>query len=243
MLTGVGTILLVVVGALGLILVLNELSELHKQNSYFESSLRQTYRPLGYARSSTDDPDKIIVGTSWTNQAVDRFSFGISYTIFNHGQGLMCYIGSFFLATTKPIEFRRQFIDGVLDRVNVDGRYPFTRRETILPYYKSNISKTDAAVLFEHLPFAERYFVYTLFLYEDQEGNLYDTEHLDVLSFEKPYIEGEKIKVMLDKNKPSSIREIYHGYSIEERKKLIKAIRSLRYPKEHSIADFLEGLK
>jgi hypothetical protein len=241
--TGVGTILLAVIGALGLFLVLNELSELRKQNSYLESSLKQTYRPLGYACSNPRSPDSILVIMGWTSKSLDRFSFKIDYTIFNHGQGVLCYIGSFFYAATKPIEFRQQLMDGELDSVNVDSRYPFNRLETILPYNKSNVSKTGATVIFDRIPFADRYFVYTLLLYEDQDGNLYDTEHLQVLSFEQPRIERQKVEIDLDKTGPSSSQEIYHAYSIEGRKKLAKAIRNLRYPKNHPLAYFIEGLK
>lgn len=240
--TGVGTILLAVIGALGLFLVLNELSELRKQNGYLESSLKQTYRPLGYACSNARSPDSMLVLVGWTDKSLDRFSFEIDYTIFNHGQGVLCYIGSFFYATTKPIEFRRQFMDGELDSVNVDSRYPFNRLETILPYDKINVSKTSATVIFERVPFEDRYFAYTLFLYEDQDGNLYDTEHLDVLSFGKPHIEGQKIKIKLDQTRPSFSQEMYHAYSVEERKKLANSIRGLRYPKNHPLALFIEGL-
>lgn len=241
--TGVGTVALALIGGVGLIFLISELKELRRQSSYIESSLKQTYRPLGYARSSPDDPQLIIVETLWTSESLDRFSFSIEYNIYNHGHGVLCYIGSFFLATTEAIDFRQQLISGVLDSVNVDGRYPFTRRETILPYDKSNVSRVGAFALFQDVPFAEKYFVYNLFLYEDQEGNLYDTEHLDVLPFQEPRIEDEKIQVRLDKTEPSTSRETYHAYSLAERKKLVDAIRRLQYPKDHQMADFLEGLK
>lgn len=241
--TSIATAALAIIGLVGLILILSELKELRRQNSYIESSLKQTYRPLGYARTSPDDPELIIVEALWTSESLDRFSFSMEYNIYNHGHGVLCYIGSFFLATTEAIDFRQQLINAVLDSVNVDGRYPFTRRETILPYDKSNISRVGAFALFQDLPFAEKYFVYNLFLYEDQEGNLYDTEHLDVLPFQKPRIEDEKIRVRLDKTKPSTSRETYHAYSLAERKKLVDTIRGLRYPKDHEMADFLEGLK
>ncbi|MGB7063497.1 MAG: hypothetical protein WBF13_14265 [Candidatus Zixiibacteriota bacterium] len=241
--SGVGTVALALIGLAGLYFLVGELKELHRQNSLIESRLTQTYRPIGFACCSPDELELVVVEILSTEEKLDKFSFQISYYLYNHGQGVLSYIGCFFMAYPEPVEFRTRLLNGDIDSVNVDSRYSFVRRETVLPYAQSSASRTSAPVRFLDVPYAEKYFAYTLFLYEDQEGNLYDTEHLNVLPFEKPKVEGELVVPKLDKKKPAPSRETYHCYLREERGKLVAAIRALRYPEDHQIADFIEGLK
>jgi hypothetical protein len=241
--TGVGTVALALIGIVGLIFLIGELKELRRQNAFIESSLRQTYRPIGVVYTDPTDPRALELLMRQSEKTVDKFSFGISYYLFNHGLGVLSYIGRFSRLATEEVDFRTGFLNGDFKTVDVDHYYSYARRSTILPYEKIPIAEIKTTAFFKDIPFEEKYFVYSLFLYEDQDGNLYDTEHLTVLPFHKPEIEDGKMVARLDSTKGPHRGDRYHSYSAEEKMKLVVAIRALKDPKNHPMANVIEGLK
>lgn len=236
------TIVLAIIGVMGLIFIVSELTELRKQNSFIETNLKQTYRPLGIVVSDPNDPKNIIIGYIET-QYKDKFSFIITYSIRNYGQGVLSYIGYFASLTKEPIDFRSKILDGYFDTLIVDAQYSYTRKLTIIPYDKMKESTFDIIVISENKPFEKKYYLYTLFLYEDQYGNLYDTEHLEVLPFKDPIIKDDKLITELDQDIGGFSKETYYYYNNNEKKKLIACIRDLDKPKNHPIANIIEGQK
>lgn len=239
--TAAATAALAIIGLVGLIFILSELKELRRQNSYIESNLYQTYRPLGVAHTDPENPEGIMIESLYSKESLGKFSMHIRYHFYNYGQGVLSYIGYFALLTTEETGFRSRFLAGEFDTLTVDQSYSFLRRTTILPYDRLNVSKVKTGLLFQDIRLAEQCFVYVLFLYEDQAGNLYDTEHLDVLWFQESQIRGDFVVAELDTIRGYNRKETYHRYTPNERRSLIKAIRALDEPKDHPMAKVLEA--
>jgi hypothetical protein len=241
--TGLGTVVLALIGAIGLIFLLSELKELRRQNAFTERSLRQTYRPIGVVVTDPADPRALELLMQQSEDAVDKFSLGIPYYLMNYGQGVLSYVGRFSLLSTEELDFRNEFLNGHFKKVEVDHYYSYARRSTILPYEKMPVPEIKSTALFKNIPYEEKYFVYSLFIYEDQDGNLYDTEHLTVLPFHKPEIEDGKMVARLDSNKGPHRRDRYHSYSAQDKAELVAAIRGLEDPEDHPIADVIEDMR
>ena len=80
---------------------------------------------------------------------------------------------------------------------------------------------------------SREYFAYSLHFYEDQDGGLYDTEHLNVIRFKEPFTEKGILRTKLEPG--TVVRETYHYYTNEEKAKLIESLKKLN----SSIADAL----
>lgn len=239
--TGLATIALAVIGLVGLIFIVSELKELRRQNSYIESSVRQTYRPLGVVHCDPEQPGKVNLVAGYTPEFKDKFALAIPYYVRNYGPGLLSYIGRFSYLSSQSIDFRSRFLGGDIKTVVVDAYYSYARRTTLLPYDADGVSRIETEAIFNNIRFEDKYFVYSLFLYEDQQGNLYDTEHLTVIPFLNAEVEGDRLVARLDTTKGIMRRDTYHSYSAEERKSLVAAFRALDEPKDHPLADVIDA--
>lgn len=221
--TGIATTALAVIGAIGLYVIVDELQQLTRQNEYLERTLRQTYRPLGVATYSEAGDPFLVVGLG-SGPSPGKFSMRFERKLQNLGDGLLSYIGSFWHVSVSEMDFRAAFLAGQIDTVNFDGMYSFLRRNPVLPGDAINTKAT-----WENLPYEERYFVYTIFLYEDQDGALYDTEKLEVLDFEEPVPGPEGLSPQAAENTAGG-RETYHYYSAKERALLASRLRERGHP-------------
>jgi hypothetical protein len=206
-----------------LLLVLSELKELRLQNGYLETTMRQTFRPLGVASyDTTGVQDRVFIRYNPAAKP-GKFSFEYIPILTNRGKGVLSYLGSLHLISKEEIDFRRDFLQNKIDSIEFDRHYSYARRTPIQPD-----SKYYTTLICENLDFATRYYLYTLFLYEDQDGALYDTEHLDVLLFaDKPKIIPGNIIPDLQ---GSYIKEKYHTYSGNDKSALIAAIKRYKHP-------------
>lgn len=228
--TGIATTALAVIGAIGLYVVVDELQQLTRQNEYLERTLRQTYRPLGVATYSDTAESLIIVGLR-SGPSPGRFSMSFERRLQNLGDGLLSYIGSFWHVSVSELDFRSAFLTGQIDTVMFDGMHNFARRRPVLP---GKAIETKAH--WDDLTYEKRYFVYTIFLYEDQDGGLYDTERLEVLDFEEPISGPEGLSPQLAEETAGG-RETYHYYSADERTVLGSRLSESGHPQLAAIVE------
>lgn len=219
------TVGILVMAILGLDLVERELKELRRQNAALENTMRQAYRPLGVANFSKDLESQ-GVNLVYRPAKPGKLSFHSNLLLSNRGKGVLSYIGSFSYITKDTVSFRAEVLAARLDTLVFDRMYPYARWTPIQPDRYSEVNVGP----FLNLDFEERYFVYTLFLYADQDGGLYDTERLDVLMFEgEPLSTPEGLRP-----KPESVRsyatEKYHFYSSDEKEGLLDMIDRFNHP-------------
>lgn len=169
-----------VTSIVGVMLVSGELKELTKQNAYLEQTLRQTYRPLGVVSYSTALDEQLAKWTVAPGNTTGTFGFLAEPFLHNEGKGVLSYLGVLTYFAGEQLAFRKLLLEGKLDTIIFDGRLPYSRRKPIRPGQAE-----DYKIVGNQLPLRSEYFVYTLLLYEDQDGNLYDTERLDHFTFHR----------------------------------------------------------
>jgi hypothetical protein len=222
-----------ITGIVGLALVMRQLNQLKNQNKTLERSLSQTYRPLGVARFSWEKPDMFILTyPPMEAKEKDKISFGFVLKLKNKGKGLLTYLGSLSYLSQNEIDFRRKFLNSEIDSVHFDGMYTYARGSPVLP---DEIFETYGE--WKNIPFKKMYFSYVLFLYKDQDGNLFDTVHLDVLSFQDPISTEKGISAKFDttENNMSYMKETYNTYSTDEKLKLCNFLKA----KNHNLSSFI----
>ena len=226
--TAIATIIIAIGGLIGLYFVIGEFGELRKSNEISLNIIRQSYRPLAILKFTYEKPDLIIVSYRDADSP-DLFSFGYEEKIVNKGLGVLIYLGNVSYLSKSELDFRKSLLDGKIDSVVKDEIPSYVRRRPLMP--------ADTFVFFtpwENIPFSRQYFAYSLHFYEDQNGDLYDTEHLNVFTFTKPFRENNKLRTKLEPG--SAFREIYHYYSKEEKLKLIKSLEKLGDPISHVLS-------
>ena len=216
--SALAAVALTIISLVGLVLVVGELTELRRQNALLERTLKQTFRPLGVAGYFNDSIQTSIVLEQLPGPKPGKWSFSCKPRLHNRGSGVLLYLGSFSFISKKECDFRAEFRAGRIDSVNYDGFYPYMRRTPVLPggYY-------DTFIMWTNLEIEEQYFLYVIFPYEDQDGGLYDTQHLDVLRF-NPMPEQTPRGPIPQLSKFYS-RETYHYYSADETVQLVEQIR------------------
>ena len=90
------------------------------------------------------------------------------------------------------------------------------------------LDKMDLYFPFEDIGFEEIYFIYILVFYEDQDGNLYDTEHVLYLPFNEPEVKEDGLEVRLKKDGFRS--ETYNTYTGNDYIKLHEVLTKLENP-------------
>lgn len=225
------TLGLLATSIVGLILIRHELIELRRQNNYLERTMKQTYRPLGIVRYSQDLSDSTFNLSYIADAKPGKFSFKCNPILFNQGKGVLSFLGSLSFIASRQINFRDEFLEGHLDTVAFDRLKAYARRSPVMP---DAVYKTT--VRWDNLDFDTIYYLHILFLYEDQDGTLYDTEHLDIIEFqERPRIIDSTLIPKLKESGYYS-REVYHYYTLEERTMLVQAIQKLGHPLADVIA-------
>jgi len=223
----IATIIMAVGGLIGLYYLISEFGELRKSNEIALNTVRQSYRPLAIVRFTHQRPDLAVVNHSDLTPS-RCFNFGYTEQIVNKGLGVLIYLGYVSYLSESELDFRNHLLDDEIPSVSQDSAPAYARRRPIAPGETLTIF-----TVWEDVPFSRAYFAYSLHLYEDQDGELYDTEHLNVVNFESPFSEEGKIRTKLEPG--TVVRETYHYYSREEKAKLIKALMRLH----SSIADAL----
>jgi hypothetical protein len=215
---------------IGLILILAQVNQLVLQNSYLESTIRQTYRPLGTVKYSLSNNYENIKIKYASDAKPGRFTFGCDPYLYNKGRGVLLYIGAISFVAKNDTNFRWEFLNGHIDSIDFDGVPTYARGYPIRAD-----EYLQVPFIHENLDLEKRYFVCVLYLYEDQEGNLYDTERMDVIDF------GERPEVLsgnlIPKLSSFSYRERYHYYSQGEKSKIIEQFKRLKHPLATFLSD------
>jgi hypothetical protein len=224
--------LMVLISIGGLYLVIIELDNLKEQNKLLNSSLMQSYRPLGILRhkdSNESNKDLIIVNFIPTGSK-EKISFIDSLDFINKGEGILFFTGFIYYLSDTTINFRKTFLNSGISNIKSDEIFTYTRNYPIEPREKTNIE-----IFFENIDIRKTYYLYVLAFYKDQDQNLYDTQQLTVLCLEEPSKSGEKYIGKFNKKSPGAMHENYHLYISNEREKLIKRTREIELP----ISDYL----
>jgi len=223
--------LLVVTTIIGLVLVLQQLTEfskqnetLHTQSELLRKTLIQSYRPIGYIMQINKEiPTKKIIELPPTGRK-DKFSFVYRQLLINEGSGVLVNIGHLYFITKEKENFRKKFLEGEYDStvIKFDGRYDYSRRQTLLPK-----DTAEVVIGYDDIEFEDEYNVYVLLFYEDQEGNLYDTENILNIKFGPTSIVNDRVKANLQS---LFTNNIYNDYTESEKMNLINIIKDYHHP-------------
>lgn len=213
----------VVVAAIAVVFLIYELREMRKTSNATNRILKQSYRPIGFPRTG-EDPHDVNIGYN-RGRAKNLFNFGFQVRLTNKGVGPLVYIGSFSYLSESPKNLRDGFLKGDIDSVVFDKVYNELRGKTILPGDFFEWTRVE----WEDKEFKPVYYSYTVFLYEDQDGNLYDTEYCLRLEFREPKFKNETLVPDFVKERVWQ-KDVLHSYSDIERGLLIKRIRDLKHP-------------
>jgi len=168
-------------------------------------------------------------------------SFFLKKTLYieNNAEGVLVYIGQISYIDTNLIDFRAEILRDGIDSVNVDLHYSFIRESPIFRQGKRKVDIVNTSIFWDNLAFAAKYYLYILIFYEDQNGNLYDTEHMEVYSFKKPEITGSYVTAAIDTAGPMHRRERYHYYDKNEREQLAIALEKIKCLTDHPIISYI----
>ena len=194
--------------------------------------MRQGYRPIGSAAYSAESDSLQLILKYYSTAKPGKLTFSCEPILYNRGKGILSYIGSIYYLSKKEINFRSDFLDGRISDFHIDHLKNYARQTPLSVDDKFS----GIMVLFENVDFEKTYFIYILFLYEDQDGALYDTEHLAVVDFEEKPSVFDDTKAINPYAKSVYKKEIYHKYNDIEQKKLKKIFTE----KNHPLANFIE---
>lgn len=226
------SIVIAISAIIGIILVKLELNETQKQTEYLNRTLMQSYRPVGSIANFKDDGTySNIIIHYFDCDKKDKFSFLYNPEIMNRGQGILSLIGYISYLSEKSLNFREKFLNGEITEVYADSLLNYARRKPILPKDKYGV-----VTVFKEIPFEQKYFIYVLAFYEDQDNNLYDTEHLVVLNFEEPKITEDGLKTKLNNNEPGIRSERYSMYNKLDYKRLSTVLKRINSPLSNYIS-------
>jgi hypothetical protein len=235
------TLGLLITGIVGLYYIVNEFKVLSDQNEILKTTVNQSIRPVGVIALGQQKTNAVEVIGFFEGAKLDKFGLQVNYNIYNYGQGVLSYLGFFSYVDTLETNMRKGIMEGKIKRLIADSRYSFMRHETVVPFSIDSTDRIETASVINDLMFKSRYFIYTLFLYEDLAGNLYDTEHLTVMNFTEPRVVGNMVLTEPDSSKATVSKASYFSYDLQQRKMLASRIGALDSPKNHPMSFILAG--
>lgn len=205
---------------------------LNKQTELLKQTLVQTYRPIGvvtyFPPDNSIDKYEYLQIEGKTNPKTMEGSGTIIFRPFlsNKGNGVLVYIGHLYFISETEYSFRDRLLKGLLNpnEVKFDWNYSRARQETLLP----NETARRIAMRVDDIDLREKYYFYALILYEDQDGNLYDTEHMLYFETEKTF--DHKNKRIDLKIKKEIHHDVYNSYSEGQKDKLLLFIQKRNHP-------------
>ncbi len=189
-----------------------------EQNKTLNKSLIQSYRPIGYVgfESNQDAIAQIVNHTK--DEKVD---FIYRPRLINRGNGPLIFIGFIYYASIIEINFKEDLLAGkYLTDFKFDYNYRRTRKTALL---KDQSTSVNCEI--NNIDLTKKYNIYILIFYSDQDGNLYDTEHL--MYFEN-IIEPKSDKIKNNHIAPF-MRNKYEMISDVERQGLIQIFKDRRH--------------
>ena len=205
---------------------------LQKQTELLNKSLVQTYRPIGVILSSPPDNQSANYEYLKIDGKIDPKTLkGTANIVFkpfliNKGNGVLVYIGHLYYLSDEEYSFRDRLLNGLLNpqEVQFDWNYSRIRQETLLPDENPRL----ISMRIDNIEIRDKYYFYSLILYEDQDGNLYDTEHM--LYFEPEKLIDDKNKIVAGKIQKVIHRDVYSSYNKEEKSILLDFIKKRGHP-------------
>lgn len=227
----IANIIIAITAIVGLVYVLIQLQLFIDQNKTLQTqtetlneSLLQSYRPLGHiAFIDPEDKGRVAIDVPPEGRK-EKLSFIFRPILINKGNGVLINIGHIYYITKEQIEFRNNLINNKigLEDILFDWKYGYSRREALLPNDQVTVS-----VRFDDIEFEDEYYLYILSFYEDQDGNLYDTENRNVMKFNPPILVEDR---MMPHLKEIYMSNVYHKYNQLEKEKLFKIIEAREHP-------------
>ena len=226
------TIVLAITAIAGLVFVYIQIEKFSEQNENLKTqsevlhkTLIQSYRPLGFIKFIDPElpPDQIRVTTLRLGRK-DRWSFQFEPTLTNKGNGILVFIGHIYFISKTPISFRDSLLNNSLklEDIKTDGVYGYSRRGALLPN-----DSVELTVRYDEIEFSNEYHLYILALYEDQDGNLYDTESIHTFKFDEPTFNGDRFLASI-----KSVLQVckFNVYTNVEKQNFDQNISSKRTP-------------
>jgi len=218
------TAIIAIATIVGLFLVIPQINEFNEQNELLRRTLLQSYRPIGYiTQINKPNTDIRVIGLPPEGKK-DKFTFTYDQSLINEGSGLLVNIGHLYFISKERVDFRKKFLNHDYDSTEIrfDGRWDYTRRTTVLPKDTGLV-----VVRFNDISFEDEYNIYILFFYEDQDGNVYDTENKINLTFNPTTIENERVRAHL---RTLSTNNFYNAYSNSQALELLDLLKGYNHP-------------
>ena len=223
-----------------------QLNQIARQNETLERSLQQSYRPLGIIRYNIENnvyPDryklnpKLVDGdTIFTNWGVPIISKNIDARpyLINKGNGILILYGAIYGYHHKLQSFREELLNEKPYSGPLYGGElkKFASRSGILPG-----EEYELEMYMKHVPpVYDPIYLYALLLYRDQDGNLYDTEHLEHIPMKYEFDSHKSINnngtfagrfdAVIDTSRTDYLKETYHLYSPEDEVRLCNFLKT-----------------
>ena len=204
----------------GTYFVIREFKQLKSQNEILNRSLKQSYRPVGSIRNPRG---KIAFITKTSGDNKETWDLVYSPFLSNLGHGILIYLGYVYAVAQESIDFRHKLLSGITDTLAFDSLSGYARGAPMAPGDSLKLN-----LHWEQLPFSKRFFLYTLVFYKNQDGDVFDTEHLiSAIVHDTSRVESTRAPIA---GKEPGVRDSYHWYTEEERIALRKRFQVLRHP-------------
>jgi hypothetical protein len=221
---------MVAVTLIGVIVVICQLGQFAEQNKLLHTTLKQSFRPIGVFGIAHPLGDTVLLeGRSGSKPG--KFDLRFDPLFKNAGEGPLVFLGYVSLVSPDKMDFRTKFLAEELDTFAFDNMDPFTRRLPVLP----GESVGGLKIGWTELNYEDEYYIYGLFFYEDQEGNLFDSQ----LGY-KIRLSGAKAgasagEIIPEIEPEARIHESFSEYSQADRLKLIRIFQR----HGHNLANFI----
>ncbi len=168
-----GLIIMFIMLIIAFIPICKEPNQLTEQNKIAEYSIRRTNMPLGYVKFPKErgievDYPLIMMSDTLYIMHVDTF--------FNKGNGILYYVGAFFINSNKELdgfsEFSEKIFEKLIITIDFDGLKKGARFFMMIP---GDRHRTICRWKYIEQDPDKEIFFYSIHLYKDQTFNLYGT--------------------------------------------------------------------
>lgn len=179
-------------------LLSESVTEANKQTELLSKSITETYRPLCVLKYvDVKNPKSKAVNIRFLNDGPkDKFGFIYEPSVINISKNPLVLIGHIYSLFEERDFIRDKILSSdtsSYESIKFDGKYPEVRRRTLL----SNEFET-IVTRFDNIDFKQKYYLNVIILYEDLDGNLYDTECRTVLVFSEPTWSDDRLRLVVN---------------------------------------------
>lgn len=214
--------IIAVATTIGVIFVVFQIDNIKYQNKVLESTLRQEYRPMAnlsfiYRAYLPSSPPQEIFEDN--KMAKDDSVFLSIYKYTNNGKGPLIVIGYISFVSYKRLEIHIEPLTKLIEKQSIifDTIYSEKRFKPVFP------SESDSSMVYHKMKSNRlEYYFYNLFLYKDQDNNLYGTIHLIYCRYKnnEDFKKGTEPAVIV-------INEYFYYFNKEEHIKLLNYVTNI----------------